>query len=268
MIHSKSKSFVSNVMIILSAQIIVKLFGMIYRMVITNINGFGDAGNGFYSAGFQVYTLLLALSSVGIPNAISKLISEKVALSDYDGGNRIFKTALCMFSIIGMILSIGLFFLSGPIAKSLLHMEGAKYTLAALSPSIFFVCVSSVFRGYFSGSNNMQVMSVSQIIEQIFKPILTIVFVLVAVGNAAEIMSAYANFATTIATIFGTLYLIYAYQYKKHVRQITPVNKTAFFSVAKKILLIAVPASLCSAISAMNRMIDTATITRGIEEAF
>lgn len=270
MTNSKSKSFVSNVMILLSAQIIVKLLGMIYRMVITNINGFGDAGNGFYSAGFQVYTLLLALSSVGIPNAISKLISEKIALSDYDGVNKISKTALCIFSFIGMILSIGLFFLSDPIAKFILNMEGAKYTLAALSPSIFFVCVSSVFRGYFSGINKMQVMSISQIIEQVFKSVLTILFVLAAVGNTAEIMSAYANFATTVATIFGTLYLIYAYKYKKDVRQIAPANKTEreFFSVAKKILVIAVPVSLCSGISAMNRMIDTATITRGIEEAF
>ena len=87
------KSFVSNVMIILAAQAAVKVLGMFYRMVITNIDGFGDAGNGFYSAGFQIYTLLLALSSVGIPNAIAKLIAEKAALSDIGGADRIFKAA-------------------------------------------------------------------------------------------------------------------------------------------------------------------------------
>lgn len=134
---SKSKSFVSNVMIILSAQIIVKLLGMIYRMVITNISGFGDTGNGYYSAGFQIYTLLLALSSVGIPNAISKLVSEKTALSDYKGADEIFKTSLCIFACIGIILSAGMFFLSAPIAKTVLHMEGAKYTLA---PSVLNFC--------------------------------------------------------------------------------------------------------------------------------
>ena len=99
------KSFVSNVMIILAAQAAVKVLGMFYRMVITNIDGFGDAGNGFYSAGFQIYTLLLALSSVGIPNAIAKLIAEKAALSDIGGADRIFKAALGIFSCLGLVLS-------------------------------------------------------------------------------------------------------------------------------------------------------------------
>lgn len=99
--ETKPMSFVSNVMIILAAQIIVKILGMVYRMVITNIDGFGDAGNGYCSAGFQVYTLLLALSSVGIPNAISKLISERKATGDFVGAKRIFKTALIIFSLMG-----------------------------------------------------------------------------------------------------------------------------------------------------------------------
>ena len=90
----KQKSFASNVLLILIAQVAVKVLGMLYRMVITNIDGFGDAGNGFYSAGYQVYILLLAISSVEIPNAIAKLISEKTALSDYGGARKIFRTAL------------------------------------------------------------------------------------------------------------------------------------------------------------------------------
>lgn len=239
-------------------------------MVITNIDGFGDAGNGYYSAGFQIYTLLLALSSVGIPSAISKLISERAAPRDYRGANKIFKTALLIFAFIGAVLSIVLFFFSASVACYILNMDGAKYTLAALSPSIFFVCVSSVFRGYFSGINKMQVMSLSQIIEQIFKFVLTVLFVLAAAGQDAKFMSAYANLATTAATVFETLYLAFAYKCKK---EITPVTyksalKTDFMPVAKKILMLAVPISICSVISAVNRIIDTATIMRGIETAF
>lgn len=105
----KQKSFASNVLLILVAQVAVKVLGMLYRMVITNIDGFGDAGNGFYSAGYQVYILLLAISSVGIPNAIAKLISEKAALSDYTSVNKIFRTALCIFAGIGAVLSAALF---------------------------------------------------------------------------------------------------------------------------------------------------------------
>lgn len=178
--RSKSKSFVSNIIIILTAQIAVKLLGLIYRMVITNINGFGDVGNGYYSAGFQVYTLLLALSSVGIPSAVSKLISEKIAVGNCGGADSIFKTALFIFAGLGTVLSAGMFLLAGPIAKNLLNMAGAEKTIAALSPSVFFVCVSSVLRGYFSGINKMRIMSASQVIEQIFKSGLTVWFVILA----------------------------------------------------------------------------------------
>ena len=66
----KKKSFMANVAIVMFAQFAVKLLGMVYRVVITNINGFGDLGGGYLNTGFQVYTLLLAISSVGIPNAI------------------------------------------------------------------------------------------------------------------------------------------------------------------------------------------------------
>lgn len=80
--QESTQSFMNNVTVILISQILVKILGAAYRMVITNIDGFGDAGNGIYNVGFQIYTLLLAISSVGIPNAISKMTSERIALND------------------------------------------------------------------------------------------------------------------------------------------------------------------------------------------
>ena len=76
----KKSVFMTSVLTILGSQVMIKLLGLVYRLVITNIGGFGDYGNGYYNAGFQVYTILLAISSVGIPNAISKLVSAEVAV--------------------------------------------------------------------------------------------------------------------------------------------------------------------------------------------
>lgn len=122
---------------------------MLYRMVITNIDGFGDAGNGFYSAGYQVYILLLAISSVGIPNAIAKLISEKAALSDYTSVNKIFRTALCFCRNRRGAVSSS-FLLADPIAHYVLHLDGASYTLAALAPPFslcaYPACSAAIFR--------------------------------------------------------------------------------------------------------------------------
>ena len=124
---NKKHSFMMNVMIILFSQVAVKILGLVYRMVITNINGFGDQGNGYYNAGFQVYTLLLAISSVGIPNAISKMTSERYALGDYKGAYKIFRSALTLFGIIGIVCSVLLFASSGFIATYIIKMARAKY---------------------------------------------------------------------------------------------------------------------------------------------
>ena len=139
-----TQSFMNNVTIILISQVLVKVLGMVYRIVITNIDGFGDEGLGFYNVGFQIYTLLLAISSVGIPNAISKMVSERVALDDYKGAHKIFKTALLLFSIIGLVTTAVLFFGADIFAQHIIKIDGSQYVMRALAPSLFFVCVSSV----------------------------------------------------------------------------------------------------------------------------
>lgn len=280
---NKKHSFMVNVMIILFSQIAVKILGLVYRMVITNINGFGDQGNGYYNAGFQVYTLLLAISSVGIPNAISKMTSERTALGDYKGAHKIFRSALVLFGAVGIVCSVLLFLSSGVIASSVIKMDRAKYVLMALSPSIFFVCISSVIRGYFTGMNNMKATSSSQIIEQIFKCLLTVIIVfimsrLVLFPNDADLnsaaMAAGANFATSLATVFSFIYLILFYRKRrKGIKEQISLSTAETLSIPMKkmfisILMISIPISLGSIISAINRIVDTATITRGIEIAF
>lgn len=275
-----SRSFMNNVTVILISQIIVKLFGMVYRIVITNAPGFGDDGLGLYNVGFQVYTLLLAISSVGIPNAISKMTSERIAVNDYKGAHKIFKAAMVLFSAIGIVFTLILFF-GADFFAHLIHMERSNHVMRALSPSLFFVCVSSVIRGYFTGMKNMRATSNSQVLEQIFKCVLTIVLVYAAAylisdhnPNKVPYMAAYANLATSLATTISFLYLIYFYYKRKRGIQasidassgeeLTESNRRLMISI----LMISVPISLGSIITAVNRVIDTATVSRGIEIAF
>ena len=72
---NKGTSFMKNVLFLMCSEIIVKILGLVYRLVITNVEGFGDAGLGYYSAGYQIYALLLTLCSIGIPSVIAKLVS-------------------------------------------------------------------------------------------------------------------------------------------------------------------------------------------------
>ena len=291
----KTHSFMGNVAIILFAQIMVKVLGLVYRMVITNIDGFGNTGNGFYNAGFQVYTVLLAVSSVGIPNAIAKMVSERAALNDYRGAHRVFTSALKLFAVIGIICSIILFAGSDFIAVHIMNMDGAQYVMRALAPSLFFVCISSVIRGYFQGLSDMRATSFSQMLEQVFKCGLTIVFVILTVGvmpkamqfltritllyapdgvTPPEIMAAWANFASSAATVISFVYLLIFYLRRRtaineRIRNSTAETETASSKkLMKMILMLSVPISLASIITAVNRVVDLATITRGIELAF
>ena len=269
-----TQSFMNNVTIILISQVLVKVLGMVYRIVITNIDGFGDEGLGFYNVGFQIYTLLLAISSVGIPNAISKMVSERVALDDYKGAHKIFKTALLLFSIIGLVTTAVLFFGADIFAQHIIKIDGSQYVMRALAPSLFFVCVSSVIRGYFTGMKNMKATSNSQVLEQILKCTLTIVFVYLSIGLAPAIMASWANFATSVATTLSMLYLVYFYcKRKSGIKEHIEESKGETIKISGRhlmmsILMISIPISLGSIITAINRVIDTATISRGIEVAF
>ncbi len=296
--ENKTYSFMGNVAIILFAQIMVKVLGLVYRMVITNIDGFGDIGNGFYNAGFQVYTVLLAISSVGIPNAIAKMVAERATLGDYRAAHRIFKTAFTLFAAIGLVCAAILYLGADFIAVHIVNMDGAQYVMRALAPSIFFVCVSSVIRGYFQGLNDMKATSFSQMLEQVFKCGLTVVLVLLTVGTMPgimqlftritmlyndatgssstppEIMAAWANAASSISTMISFAYLILFYMRRKKgldekIRQSAVSDlKTSTGRLMRSILMLSIPISLASIITAVNRVVDLATITRGIEAAF
>jgi len=266
--EQKKQSFMMNVGIILFAQILVKVLGMVYRMVITNIDGFGDAGNGFYSAGYQVYILLLALASVGIPTAIAKMVAEVREKGNLYLAHRIFKVSLWLFGIIGLALSLLLFFGADFVARQLIEMEGVQLTLQALAPSIFFVCVSSVINGYFQGMQNMKSTGTAQVLEQIVKCTLTILFVALAAGGKPEVLAALATTATTLSTIVSFCYVSMYYQKKKEIVQKSEEKGPSVGALVKNILIISLPFSLGSVVTAVNRLVDTATITRGIKAAF
>lgn len=76
----KKQTFMKGIVTVLVSQVLVKALGFIYRVVITNMPGFGDDGNAYYGTAYKVYALLLAIATTGIPSAISKLVSEKVAV--------------------------------------------------------------------------------------------------------------------------------------------------------------------------------------------
>ena len=269
--EKRKNSFMNNVAAILGSQFLIKILGLVYNLVIINIPGFGDIGNGYRTAGFQFYTMLLAISSVGIPNAISKMVSEKLALEDREGAESVFRTALTLFAGIGLAASLLLYWGADFIALQIVKMNGVQLTLRALSPSIFFVCVSAVIRGYFLGQQNVRPNNRSQLLEQIFKATLTILFVWLLTDFTAAIMAAGANAASTVSTALSFAYLavvLVLYRRKNKMPRAARLKKGDRSRIARQILSLSIPISLSSIITTVSRVIDTATISRGIQSAF
>ncbi len=79
-IKKRNCGFVYGVASLVFSQVIIKILGLSYSIYLVNKDGFGDKGNAIYMSGYQIYALLLTLSSIGIPNAIAKLISEKMSI--------------------------------------------------------------------------------------------------------------------------------------------------------------------------------------------
>lgn len=267
----RGTSFMKNVLVLMFSQIMVKILGFIYKLVITNIEGFGDTGLGYYSAGYQIYSLLLALSSIGIPNVVSKLVSERVATGDSNGAQRIFKICITFFTGIGLILSLILFFGAETIATVVYNVSDIKYVMQVLAPAVVFVAASAVFRGYFAGLNDMKPTSYSQIIEQFLNCVLSITFVYALIGKEPYIMAAGGNLSTTCAIVLTFIYLIAYYKRKKMKvdrKQVSPeVHKTTG-QLLKTILVLSVPITFSSVVSIISPLIDSTTVSRCIQSAF
>ena len=267
---SKKETIIQGIIALLFSQILIKIIGLVYKLYLTNREGFGDSGNAIYSSGFQIYALLLTFSSTGVPNAISKLVSERLAIGDSKSAHRIFKIAFFTFAVFGIIGSILLFLSAKLIANVWLQIPEAEYSLIALSPSIFFVSITSVIRGYFNGRQSLSTTAKSQSIEQIFKTIFTIIlveFVVKLSRTNTILMAAAANLATTLATFISFTYIFVYYRRKRNeiaqeIKQSVNYKVTRIRKTIKKILKESIPISLSALMSSFNRNIDAFTIVR------
>ena len=266
-------SFLKNVVILLVAHVLIKILGIINKIYLTNKEGFGDEGNAIYSSAFQVYTLFLTISSIGIPNAVSKLVSERLAIGDAKGAHKVFKIAIIFFGFVGFLCSLLVFLFADVISNQWIQIPEAELSLLALSPSIFFVAITSVIKGYFNGRENLNVGANSQTIEQIFRTVITIgliEFIAQSTGLDTRVMAAGAAVSSTIAEISCFIYL---YKYYKSVKKeiANEIRRSVNYKyrgirrIIKDILFVSIPMSIAPIIGGINKNIDSMTIVRSLK---
>lgn len=166
-LEKKSDGFIMQAGILAMAGIICRIIGILYRSPLAAI--IGDEGNGYYGSAYNIYTIILLISSYSIPAAISKVIAGKLALKEYKNAQRIFYCAFIYVIVVGGVASLFAFF-----GASFLVEQNAVMVLRVFSPTIFVSGLLGVLRGYFQAHKTMVQTSLSQILEQILNAIISI----------------------------------------------------------------------------------------------
>lgn len=159
--------FIVQAGILAATGIICRIIGLLYRSPLASV--IGNEGNGYYSAAYNIYTIILLVSSYSIPSAISKVIAERLALKQYKNAHRIFKCALIYVIAVGGVASLFTYFCAGWLVR-----HESIVVLQIFAPTIFFSGLLGVLRGYFQAHGTMLQTSVSQIIEQILNAVVSI----------------------------------------------------------------------------------------------
>ena len=186
------------------AGIITKLIGFIYRIPMANI--LGDQGNGIYSVAFGIYNIALTLSSYSLPQAVSKLISEKIAQEQYNNKLRVFARAL-LFALIAGAAACALLWCGSAFLEDLYAREGLSRPLRVLAPTAFIVALLGVFRGFFQGHGDMRPTAASQIFEQIINAVVSIAaaYGLSRMYAGSSSVHSWAAAGGTLGTLSGAL---------------------------------------------------------------
>ncbi len=156
------QSFLKGAAILGISTVIVKLMGMVYKIILSSM--LGGVGTGLFNSAYALYNPLFVLSTAGFPIAISRMVSESVARKRYRDVRQIHRISVPFFVLVGMICFIAMI-LGGFIYVKVIHSDNAIFAILALSPTIFFGCLMTIYRGYFQGMKNMMPTAVSEIIE-------------------------------------------------------------------------------------------------------
>ena len=161
----KKQSFLQGVAVLTAATIIVKLLGFIYKVPLQNI--LQERGFGYFNTAYDVYNVLLMISTTGLPVAVSRMISQAQALDNYAQIRKIYSVSMKVFLTIGVVGTLIMLVFCRQLSVMVTTNENSWAAIAALSPCVLLICIVSAHRGFFQGQSNMTPTSVSQIFEAV-----------------------------------------------------------------------------------------------------
>ena len=264
---SKPNTFFGGAAILAVGILVVKLIGMFYKIPLLNI--IGEQGSADFNNAYNIYSVLLTISTAGLPVAVSKLVSEADALGRRNQVRRTFRLALALFLILGVLSFLVMFFGSEQLA-GLMNDSMAAPGIRALAPAVICVGCLSAFRGYAQGHGNMTPTAVSQIIEALCKPTVGLGLAYWLVGHGADASHAAAGAITgvTVGTIVALAYMLMNFLITRSQEpQLADDQPDEPSTILKHLLMIAVPITISSSMVGIVTVIDTSLVQGQLQRA-
>ena len=264
--EKKGADFLKQGGILAMASLFVRFIGLIYRIPMSNI--LGEEGNGIYAVAFEIYDLILIISSYSLPLAMSKIISAQLAKKEYKNSSQTLKVGMIFALISGGVFAAVLLFGAGAIEQYIYpEYAGVQIPLRILAPTILIVAFLGVFRGYFQGKRTMIPTAVSQVIEQVINAIVSVLasylFMKWTIGDIHQ--AAWGAAGGTLGTCLGAaaalLLLVFLISiYKPVLRKMESRDKTDHVDstgyLFRVLLLTILPVILSQTVYNISGLID------------
>ena len=243
---TKKQSFLHGTMLLAMATAIVKVIGALYKIPLNAI--IGEQGFGYYSTAYEIYTVLLMISTAGLPVAMSRMISQASSLGNYRQVRKIYTVSRTIFLSLGLIGTLLMTLFCKQLA-AFQEQPDAWAAIGTLGPCCFLICLMSTYRGFFQGQSNMLPTSVSQVLEAVCKLIVGIAAALLIkfYWHSIPLAAGGAILGVTMSCLISSFYLNHCFRkaYKEMPASCEPVSSGK--DIAKGLLAIAIPITIGSA---------------------
>ncbi|WP_100331693.1 stage V sporulation protein B [Bacillus xiapuensis] len=256
--------FIKGTLILMAALLITKILGFVNRIVIARL--IGEEGVGLYMMVFPTFILIVTLTQIGLPVAISRSVAAAEAQKDHAKVKKILAVSLAITIFLSLIFTPSLLLLAPYLSEVLFTDPRTYYPLAAISPAIPIIAVSSVLRGYFQGKQNMKPAAYAQIIEQVVRILLIAFLTKKFLPMGIEYAAAAAMAAAAAGELISLLYLLSMFKITKTFR----LRKRFFQAVhsgketAKELLEVAIPTTGGRMIGSLSWFFEPIVVTQSL----
>lgn len=262
----KQNTFFGGAAILAVGIVLVKIISAVYKMPLVNLL---DSGYTDFNTAFNIFNILLMISTAGVPVAMSKMISEANAQGRTRQMRKIFRITFLFFVAVGAVCSLVMFLFADGFA-ALMGNPKAAPSMRVLAPSVALVAGLACFRGYAQGRAHMTPSSVSQIIEALFKLIVGLSLAMWLVGRNADdsIAAAGAIVGVTVSELAALIYMVLEYLHTRRGELAPAKDKTwSAKRILKVCLGLAVPITLTSSATSIITTVDSSLVMHQLQNA-